>query len=134
MLKKKNRKSRVPLIGFILYLILLTVLVIVGYDFFHVKVLPQKPVVVSPVVSQKEPLIDTVKKTLIKDNIQFSQVVASDSSYLVFLKDGSQIILPEDYDVEAKLNSLQVILKQFTIEGKTFQQIDFRFDKPTVIF
>lgn len=52
---------------------------------------------------------------------------------LVFnLIDGKQIIFSNSKDKNTQNYQLELIIKQFKIEGKDFKQIDLRFDKPII--
>jgi hypothetical protein len=61
-------------------------------------------------------------------------VTALDSSYSVNIPNNGQVILSGDKDINSQIASLQRILIQLTIEGKTFKNIDFRFSEPTISF
>lgn len=79
--------------------------------------------------------LDKLRNLLNKDNIAFDKViVASDSSYLVFLQNNGEVILSPSKSLSSQISSLQVILFSFTIEGKVFKRLDLRFDKPVVVF
>ena len=58
------------------------------------------------------------------------QISASDSSYLVDLRDGGQAIISKKKDIQEQINSLQLMLNRLTIEGKRIKTVDFRFDRP----
>lgn len=78
---------------------------------------------------------NSIEDLLSKNNIQFSKVqTASDSSYIVFLKDDGQVRLPSNKDMPSQISSLQLILYRLTIEGKKFKSLDLRFDKPVIEF
>lgn len=54
---------------------------------------------------------------------------------LVFnLIDGKQIIFSNNKDKNTQNYQLELIIKQFKIEGKEFKKIDLRFDKPIISF
>ena len=54
---------------------------------------------------------------------------------LVFnLIDGKQIIFSNSKDKNTQNYQLELIIKQFKIEGKEFKKIDLRFDKPIISF
>ena len=76
----------------------------------------------------------SVEKILKDNNIAFSAVTALDSSYSVNIPNNGQVILSGDKDINSQIASLQRILIQLTIEGKTFKNIDFRFSEPTISF
>lgn len=67
--------------------------------------------------------------------ISFASVsIASDSSFLVFLSKDEIAILSSKKPLSEQVSSLQRILMRLTIEGKSFQRLDLRFDKPVVQF
>lgn len=67
--------------------------------------------------------------------ISFASVsIASDSSFLVFLSKDEIAILSSKKLLSEQVSSLQRILMRLTIEGKSFQRLDLRFDKPVVQF
>ena len=78
--------------------------------------------------------LNTVRKDLKDQNIPFSSVAISDYSYLVNIQNNGQVILSQNKDIEKQIASLQRILIQLTIEGKTFKSVDFRFVEPTISF
>lgn len=76
-----------------------------------------------------------LQKKLTENGITFSSVtVASDSSYLVTLPAGEQVLFSQKKDIVSQVSSLHLILSRLTIEGKGFSSLDFRFDKPIVVF
>jgi len=78
--------------------------------------------------------INSVEKDLKDQNIPFSSVTVSSDFYLVSLQNNGQVMLSPDKDIKKEIASLQRILIQLTIEGKTFKSIDFRFAEPTISF
>ena len=76
----------------------------------------------------------SVEKILKDNNISFSAVTTLDSSYSVNIPNNGLVILSGDKDINSQIASLQRILIQLTIEGKTFKNIDFRFSEPTISF
>ena len=78
---------------------------------------------------------ESFEKKLSKANIPFASIsVASDSSFLIFLKDGSEVNLSDKKNIQKQISSLQLILSRLTIEGKRFKRLDLRFDKPIIVF
>ena len=74
-----------------------------------------------------------LENLLSQKNIAFSSIsVLSDSSYLVKLSTGEEIIFSGTKAMPPQVSSLQLILSRLTIEGKRFVRLDFRFDKPVV--
>lgn len=84
---------------------------------------------------QKNTNRSEINDLLQESGIAFTSVEsANDSSYLVNLKDGGQVIITQNKNVQNQISSLQLILSRLTIEGKRFKSLDFRYDKPVVLF
>jgi len=76
-----------------------------------------------------------VEKILRDKNILFSQVfVLADSSYMINISDNVQVRLSSQKNIDNQISSLQRILRELTIEGKSFKNIDFRFSEPIISF
>ena len=125
--RKRNLKR-----GIIFYVFLLGILGIFAF-FLNTFLISRKETIISPL---SKPGIDlvSVEKILKDNNIAFSAVTALDSSYSVNIPNNGQVILSKDKDINSQIASLQRILIQLTIEGKTFKNIDFRFSEPTISF
>ncbi|OGH23465.1 MAG: hypothetical protein A2629_00260 [Candidatus Levybacteria bacterium RIFCSPHIGHO2_01_FULL_41_15] len=86
---------------------------------------------ISPLAKDQISGNKSIEEILRKENIPYSSVsVASDSSYLVDLRDGGQAIISKKKDIQEQINSLQLMLNRLTIEGKRIKTVDFRFDRP----
>jgi len=76
-----------------------------------------------------------INSMLEKQGINVDQIFsASDSSTIVTLKDGGQIVFSDKKKLDEQMASLQLITRQITIEGRRFKRIDFRFDNPVIVF
>ena len=76
-----------------------------------------------------------LENLLSQKNIAFSSIsVLSDSSYLVKLSTGEEIIFSGTKAMPPQVSSLQLILSRLTIEGKKLKILDFRYDNPVVSF
>jgi cell division septal protein FtsQ len=51
---------------------------------------------------------------------------------IIFLDDGTQVILAKDKEARNQAASLQAIAKQAKIEGEKIKSVDFNFDKPVL--
>jgi hypothetical protein len=81
------------------------------------------------------PQTDIVQNLLQKENYSLGDIsVSSDSSILVKLKTGEEIIFTQNKDPKEQIASLQLIRARLTIEGRRFSRIDFRFDNPVITF
>lgn len=83
-----------------------------------------------PSTSTKE--LETLLK---KHAVPFSTVSeSSESALLIRLETGEEILLSPNKSLEPQISSLQLILSRLTIEGKRFLRLDFRFEKPVIVF
>lgn len=120
--KNKNFLSRIVLIC--LFLIASVCLVLYLYLSFF-----KKPFILSPLGRSNTKDID-IANLLYKENIPFASVsIASDSSFTINLLGGGEVMLSSKKDITTQINTLQLILKRLTIEGKKIKELDFRFDK-----
>lgn len=129
----RRRKSfKTKLTGYILLILLLAF----GFVVFSTNslFLAGKPLFISPIGENN---IDTkkVEKILKDNNILVSRVlVLSDSSYEVTIPNNGRVKLSSKKNINRQISSLQRILKQLTIEGRSFKSIDFRFVEPIISF
>lgn len=128
---KRTRKNRFPAALVLFFVVFLCA---IGFYLLYKNILFKKPFYISPIAGKVESPKDKIENLLIRENIPFTQVTGSESSYFVFLQNGGEVLLPLSDNIEERVRSLQLILKQFTIEGKKFKRIDFRFDKATILF
>ena len=116
-----------------LFFILLILVLMVSIILFSRALWIRKPLFVSPVTVINSISSEKVEKLLVSADIRFSSVsLAADSSYVIKLSDGGEVVLSSKKDIAKQIASLQQILKQLTIEGIGFKRLDFRFDKPVV--
>ena len=105
----------------------------VSLFFLNVFFVSKRPLFISPVVKTNEDKTHIEK--LLKDNkILFSKVTISDYCYLIDIQNNGQVRLVQNKDINQQIASLQRILIQLTIEGKSFKSIDFRFSEPIISF
>ncbi len=135
MHRKHKRKilSKIPYIffGLLLITIFLSLVSAVSY------LASSKVKILNP-LSQNIPQGNkkgTLENELYKNNIQYSRVdVATDSSYIVFLKDDGTVLISNEKNLSDQITSLQVILSRLTIEGRKFKKLDLRFNQPIIVF
>ncbi len=136
-IKKRKIKNRIfqEFKIFLLASFTIFILVAAGYLIFHF-VLPKKDLFVSPLAKQlANQKHNDLENILEAGNISFDSIdIASDSSYLVNLKEGGQVIISPNKNLKNQISSLQLILSRLTIEGKRFKVLDFRYDKPVIVF
>lgn len=135
MWRRKLRKNKflIFLRNSLLAILGLTALYLLTYFVFN-NFLLNKGEIVSP-LSRTTVRNDSLEGVLIDSKIPFSKIErATDSSYLVFIKDGGVVSFSSTRDFRKQVSSLQLILSRLTIEGKRFKRLDLRFDKPVIVF
>ena len=94
-----------------------------------------KPLFITPLAKDAKSYTGNIEDLLTSSHVSFVSVSrAKDLSYEIGLKDGALVIISSKRDLNFQVSSLQQILKQLTIEGKELKSIDFRFDKPVIVF
>ena len=86
------------------------------------------------VLASQDSLVSQVKTFLVTNHISYKTVVWKDNLIAADLTDGQMIIFSPQKDLLWQLGSLQLTLRQFTIEGKHFKRLDFRYDRPVIVF
>ena len=137
-IKKRKIKTRFFQQIKIFFIALMGMVVLLGIVYLVFSLFfPQKQLFISPLALQKNTSRNQnqIDDLLQKSGIAFTSVEnAKDSTYLVNLKDGGQVIITQNKNVQNQISSLQLILSRLTIEGKRFKSLDFRYDKPVVLF
>jgi len=127
-IRRRGKKKK------ILALVLLAIFLIALSVLLFSPRLTKKALFISPVTRNSNQDAKKIEKLLIDANISFSSISFLGSYYIVALSDGGQVVLSLKKNIEKQIASLQPILKQLTIDGKKFNRIDFRFDKPLVVY
>ena len=126
---KYVRKKR-RLVFVLISLCLIGLIILITLPFFT-----KKALFISPITRNSNQDAKKIETLLINAQISFTSIsLTTNSSYIVKLQDGGEVILSLKKNIEKQITSLQPILKQLTIEGKKFNRIDFRFDKPLVVY
>ena len=135
MWQRKLRTSKIFQIIKNIFLIVLGTGVLFGVVYFSIsKFILSKDQYVSP-LAKKLTTQGNLEQQLSKFNIPYDEIkIASDSSYLIVLKDGGKVNLSNTKNIQSQISSLQLILSRLTIEGKRFKNLDLRFDKPIIVF
>lgn len=132
-IRKRKKIFLVSLIIKIISLSLFFLFLFLAVSFFFFK----KQNLISPLPLGKtasESSTTNLEELLVKNNIPFSSIeLASDSSFLVRLREGEEISFSPKKSITQQISSLQLVLTRLTIEGKRFKSLDFRFDKPLII-
>lgn len=132
---RKNRKNR-KYIRYVGTLFVLVGAALVLYTAFVLanKYIFKKPIL-SPLPKNYKSQGQDIRNLLEKERVKFLEIsIATDSSYMVSLDGGGQVIISPRKNIEEQVRSLQIVLSRLTIEGKRFRSLDFRFDKPVVSF
>jgi hypothetical protein len=114
------------------FIILLGILGLALYV-FNVLFFFKKPLFISP-MGKTGPSSSMVEQILKEGNIPFSAITLSNDYYVINVSSSGQIILSKNKDLNQQIASLQRILRELTIEGKSFKSIDFRFLEPIISF
>lgn len=111
----------------------LTALYLLTYFVFN-NFLLNKGEIVSP-LSKTTARNNSLESILRESKISFSKIEkATDSSYLVFIREAGVVNISSSKNLKQQVSSLQLILSRLTIEGKRFKRLDLRFDKPVIVF
>jgi len=76
----------------------------------------------------------SVLNTLHNSGESLSWVSSKENKVAVSLSDGSYVLFDSTKDLDYQLSSLQIIRNRFRIEGRKFEYLDLRFQKPVVKF
>ena len=129
--KRRQRRS----IKKVTVYFLSTILLCIFFFVIYVIISMNKPLFISPIGENTNLKIASLQKVLKNSNILFSSIaIATDLSYVIILTGGEQIDLSKDKNINEQVSSLQRILRELTIEEKAFKSIDFRFEKPVIVF
>lgn len=117
-----------------------TVLVFIGLfmialSLFFTAYLEKKPKPLSPLSKNQKSVNSALEESLKKKNISFQSIdTANDLSIVVKLDKNKEVVIDPDKDIGEQLSSLQLIIAQLKIEGKSFKRLDFRYQKPIITF
>lgn len=80
-------------------------------------------------------LHESISKALSDNHIQYTSVtVNEDGTATIALQNNATVIITTHKDILQQIASLQLTIANLTIEGKQLKRMDFRFDKPVVVF
>ena len=126
---RQQRHFKKKIVG---YIFLLGILGFITF-FLNVFIISKKPLFISP-MGRTDINKVSIEKTLRDNGILFSEVVSSECCYVFNIQNNGQIKLSRAKDIHEQIASLQRILRELTIEGKSFKSIDFRFLGPIISF
>lgn len=76
----------------------------------------------------------TIEQYLRKNDISYSSITSvSTHVYKIDVQDNGSVYLTSDRDLSSQLTSLQAILSRLTMEGKRFERLDMRYDRPVIV-
>jgi hypothetical protein len=130
--KREKRDAAKKRLLIILVLVCLIALNIV----FLYKIFLQKPnPILTPLSKDQVSSTSVVEQKLKEEKVEYKSFdTEKDLNYLIKLKSGGEVIIDSSKDIDQQISSLQLILSQLKIEGKTLKRLDFRFEKPTITF
>ncbi|MDO8460970.1 MAG: hypothetical protein Q7S38_00860 [bacterium] len=144
MAKLIRRRRKKPLFRYLVFFCVVSgalfLLIFLGYTFLSSlfsksSFVSPVPIIVSKINFVQNPNQEQFERILKEHNVSFSSIaVASDSSYIVRLQGGEEVIFSPKKNIEAQVASLQLIQKRLTIEGKSFIKLDLRFTNPIIVF
>lgn len=127
--KKKIFRKKIPAI-----LLLVLGITFFSYSIYNIYFAKPEPFL-NPLAKNLSTEEAIIGKELLKNGLDFKKVsFQRDGTYKVFLKDGSEIFLSPKKSILKQVSSLQLIVKRLKIEGKRFKRLDFRYDKPVIVF
>jgi len=126
--KKSKSFLKISLYVFISSLLFLLALTLI----FSKGVWFRKPIVINPVVINSDIKSFEIGRLLSNASIPFSSISFTKNYFNIELADGGRVYISSKKNPLIQVSSLQAILKQLTINGKGFELIDFRFDKPVI--
>jgi hypothetical protein len=126
---RKQKKLKKVIIAYIFLLGVLGFVLYILYIFIFLR----KPLFISPMgkINMDKTSVEKIFK---KNGILFSGITLADDYYMVNIQNNGQIKLSQNKDINQQIASLQRILRELTIEGKSFKSIDFRFSEPIISF
>ncbi|MEK9176134.1 MAG: hypothetical protein AAB520_01680 [Patescibacteria group bacterium] len=110
-------------------------LIFVSISIFYIAFLEKPGPITSPLSKDQVSGTAKINKILKEKNISYKDISTSkDLYYVIKLSDKEEVIIDPKKNIEEQLSSLQFILSQLKIEGKTFKRLDFRYQKPIISF
>jgi hypothetical protein len=75
---------------------------------------------------------EELRKKLDEKDIEHDKILKKDNAYIINLKNDSVVVIARDKDIDSQISSLQFILTRLTMEGRTFESLDLRYNKPII--
>ncbi len=130
--KKQKKEASKKRLGILLIFVgLIAVNLVLIYSAFFEKPEP----ILNPLSKNQTSTTQSLEKKLKETGVEYkSFTTEKDLNYKITLKSGAEVVVDQDKDIGEQLSSLQLILKQLKIEGKTLRRLDFRYQKPIITF
>lgn len=110
-------------------------LILIAISFFYTAFLEKEPLYVSPLSKNQTSVNSLIEKKIKEKKIVYESFeTTKDFNFKVVLKEGGEVIIDRNRDINSQLSSLQLILSKLKIEGKALKRLDFRFEKPIISF
>lgn len=137
-IRKDKKTKRKRIVKLFLYICFCLFIVGVGAVFYILQA--RRPLYISPLplqvlgnkTSGQDQNTSFLENQLHELHIDYENITPSQGSYTIHLKNKSEVILSARRDIRSQLSSLQFILTRLTMEGRLFNQLDLRFDKPVI--
>ena len=79
-------------------------------------------------------VIKKVEIELKKQQINATDIDENGDEITITLDKNQKVIMASTQNFQSELASLQLIIRQLTMEGKRFERVDLRFDKPVIVY
>lgn len=92
--------------------------------------------IISPVadfLNKEDDFEDKIKEFLDREKMSYSFLSFNNGAYIVKLQSGEEILFTSEKPLSSQISSLQLIYPRLKIEGKQFQKLDLRFDRPIIL-
>lgn len=139
-----KRKTKAKLKKFIVISGFFVIISLISFVGILTTVSLRKKTIITPLVSEalstlskktEDTSLEKLAEKLKKANIAFSDIAyATDSGVIVSLKTDNMLRFSKEKSYDKQISSLQLILGSLTIEGRQFLSLDFRFEKPLIVF
>ena len=137
----RKRKRVIKKVLFLSLLLVVFVIIIGGGAYYLSTVMLKKQPYISPLPKMQTVSADShdTQDSLLQNGLKQKQIAYTaiskekDGSYKVVLEKGSEVTFSSQKDIMTQIASLQYILSHLTMEGRQFQRLDLRFDKPVIV-
>lgn len=130
--KKEKKKIQRKKLGLSLIFMGLS---LIAFMLFYLVFLEKDPPLINPLSKDQSSTDSKLIKILKEEKIAYKEIeTTKDLKYRIkFDKNGEAILTPEK-NLEEQIASLQLIISQLKIEGRTFKRLDFSYEKPIITF